>query len=341
MGLFRRVARARLASQVIKRLRRSGMTDARYHSASFTVRFVRPGDDQPSVLRLDEVKRGQVTSFVAGFLRAPGLPANWAEARPLLRPVLRGVTTTSDVSAPLCRPAFPLLAEFVVVDQPDTMTYVNAAHGWGVTDAEVFAAARDNLSGATLMGVAAEPVVVQFVDDGDAYWTSHLLLDGWLAALAGQVGGRPVAFAPERGLLLVTADDSAHLSGLFARAEAVYLASPRSITPMAYVSDESGRTIPYDAKPGSPYDICVRRAKAVLAVREYARQAVHLPLAAELLITEDGRTRALWPADGPALLPEADEVQFGAEIRSWAELTGTLIPQNLSPERWRAEAWPT
>ena len=160
MGLFRRIARARLASQVIKRLRRAGVPDVRYHSASFTVRCTRPGDDEPSVLRLDEVRRGKVGEFVAGFLRAPGLPATWAEARPLLRPVLRGAIPPSDAGAPLSRPAFPFLAEFVVVDQPDTMTYVNTEHGWGVTDEEVFAAARANLTAATLMGATEDPVVV-------------------------------------------------------------------------------------------------------------------------------------------------------------------------------------
>jgi hypothetical protein len=348
VGLFQRVARARLASQVIRRLRRAGVADARYHSATFSVRFTAAGDDVPTVLQLDSLladrsrkRRERVDRFVSGFLRDPGLPASWAEARPLLRPVLRGVTTPAGVGAPLSRPALPFLAEFVVVDHPDTMTYVSAQHGWGVDAEEIFAAARANLSGATLLGEAVGPMVVQFVDDGDAYWTSHLLLDGWLAGLAGQVGGRPVAFAPERGTLLVAADGSDHLPGLFAQAEAAYLASPRAITPMAYVSDADGHTVPYRAAPGSRYEVCVRRAEAVLAAREYARQAEQLPLAAELLITEDGRTRALWPKDEPALLPRADEVQFGETIRPWAQIAPHLTEQDLTPPRWRGESWPT
>ncbi|AGZ39838.1 hypothetical protein [Actinoplanes friuliensis] len=347
MGLFQRVARARLASQVIRRLRRAGVADARYHSATFSVRFTPEGDPVPTVLRLDGLlaqrgrgRRARVDRFVGGFLRHPGLPATWEEAKPLLRPVLRGATTPADVSAPLSRPALPFLSEFVVVDHPDTMTYVAADHGWGVEPGEVFAAARANLSAATLVGSATEPMVVQFVDDGDAYWTSHLLLDGWLAGLAGQVGGRPVAFAPERGSLLVTADGSDHLPRLFAQAEAAYLDSPRAITPMAYVSDDTGRTVPYQAGRGSPYEICVRRAEAVLAAKEYARQAEQLPLAAELLIADDGRTRALWPKDEPALLPKADEVQFGDTIRPWSEVEPHLTPTPLTPRRWHGEAWP-
>lgn len=347
MGLFRRVARARLASLVIRRLRRAGFADARYHSGTFSVSFTPEGADVPSVLQLDGLlaqrsrgRRRRVDRFVAGFLRNPGLPADWHAARPLLRPVLRGVTTPADVSTPLSRPAWPFLAEFVVVDHPETMTYVSVDHGWGVDADEVFGAARANLTAATLLGKATEPVVVQFVDDGDSYWTSHLLLDGWLAGLAGQVGGVPVAFAPDRGTLLVTADHSDHLPGLFAQAEAVYLASPRAITPMAYVSDADGRTVPYEAAPGSPYELCVRRAQALLATREYARQAEQLPLAAELLIADDGRTRALWSRDGPALLPVADEVQVGDTIWPWHAVAPHLTEEDLAPPRWRGESWP-
>jgi hypothetical protein len=347
VGLFRRVARARLAGQVIKRLRRAGFADARYHSATFSVSFTPRGDDVPSVLQLDGLlayrargRRRRVDRFVAGFLRNPGLPVDWHAARPLLRPVLRGVTTPADVGTPLSRPALPFLAEFVVVDHPDTMTYVSVDNGWGVEPEEIFAAARANLTAATLLGKAAEPVVVQFVDDGDAYWTSHLLLDGWLAGLAGQVGGEPVAFAPDRGTLLVTADRSDHLPGLFAQAEKAYLSSARAITPMAYVSDADGHTVPYRAAPGSPYEICVRRAQAVLAAREYARQAEQIPLAAELLIADNGRTRALWPQDGPALLPKADEVQLGDTIRPWEEIAPHLTDEGLTPPRWRGETWP-
>jgi hypothetical protein len=285
VALFRRFARARLASQVIRRLRRAGVAGARYDARAFAVRFTRSGDDVPTVMELGGLladrsggrreRRARTQRFVAGFLRSPGMPADWATARPLIRPVLRGTTAMpAGVSAPLRRPALPFLAEYVVVDQPDTMTYVSADQltDWEVTADAVFAAARENLSGAVLQGVATEPTVVQFVDDGDAYWTSHLLVDGWLARLGDQVGGVPVAFAPERGSLIITADGSAHLTGLFARVESAYAASPRAISPMAYASDERGRTVPYDAPDGHPMHVCVKRAMAVLAATEYARQ---------------------------------------------------------------------
>jgi hypothetical protein len=357
VGLVRRVARARLAGQVVRRLRRGGTGDVRYDAGTFSVRFTPAGEDTPVVVPLDALlrsrarrrraRRAQVARFVAGIVAAPGVPPGWDQACPLLRPVLRGTTMPpAGVSAPLRRPALPFLAEFAVVDQPDTMTYVAAEQlaSWAVTADEVFAAARSNLSGATLKSAAREPTVLHFVDDGDAYWTSHLLLDGWLAGLAEQVGGAPVAFAPERGALIVAADGSAHLPALFAEAEEAYTASARPITPMAYVSDARGRTVPYRAEPGHPLYHCVRRASAVLAVREYGRQARALPGAAELVLVgseRDGwRTRALWPKDGPVLLPRADEVLVGDAVRPWPVAGGDPEP-GLDPPRWRLAAWPT
>jgi hypothetical protein len=360
LGLLRSIARARLGSQVIRRLRRAQVSGARYDARTFSVRFTADGDEVPTVLPLDGLladrsggrreRRARIGRFVAGYVTSPGLPGDWQQVCPLLRPVLRGSTppVANGITVPLRRPVLPYLAEFVVVDLPDTMTYVSPdqLEQWGVDADQVFQAARNNLSGAVLHGVADEPVVVQFMDDGDSYWTSHLLLDGWLSRLAGQVGGVPVAFAPERGTLVVTADGSAHLPDLFARAEQVYVSSPRSITPMGYVSDEHGHTVPYKAPQGHPLHRCVQRAEALLAAMEYTRQAEALgKQAAEVMVVgseaEGWRTRAAWSRDEPVLLPRADEVLVGATVMPWADLEPYLTPADgLEPTRWRAESWP-
>ncbi|MFI5895547.1 hypothetical protein ACIA5D_36175 [Actinoplanes sp. NPDC051513] len=387
VGLLERIARARLGGQVIRRLRRAGFTDARYDARGFRVRFTADGDETPTILELAPLlaargrrRRGQVDRFVAGLVTTPRLPLGWTEARPLLRPVLRGGTPGS----PLRRRVLPFLFEYVVVDQPDTMTYVGPDQpaGWGVSAEEVFAAARTNLSAAVLLGVAGEPVVVRFVDDGDAYWTSHLLLEHWLEQLKGQVGGVPVAFAPERGTLLVTADGSEHLRGLFAQAEEIYAASARPISPMAYGYDEHGCTVPYNAPAGHPLHQEVRRAERVLAVHEYTRQAAKpgdpppgdaadgvarltsprarrrpgprprtdagarpaAPMAGLRLVGSDEhgwRTRALWEHDEATLLPAADEVQVGDQVRAWHEVLPHLRPAaGYEPARWSADGWP-
>jgi hypothetical protein len=366
------------------------MTDVRYDPHAFQVRFIVDGDDVPTILELAPLlaargrRRGvEISRLVASLGAGAGVPRTWTEARPLLRPVLRGGTPGLSLS----RPVLPFLAEFVVIDGPDAMTYVGPDQpaGWGVSANDVFAAARANLSGATLQGAATEPLVVRFVDDGDAYWTSHLLLEHWLGRLAQQVGGTPVAFAPERGTLLVTADGSDHLRGLFAQAEEIYAKTSRPISPMAYASDANGLPVPYAAPPGHPLHHRVGRAERVLAVEEYARQAARLAeaLATEgasgpgaepaagpsaepgadrapaprtggrpasetvaglLLIGSDEqgwRTRAIWERDEPALLPEADEVQFGDEVVAWAELAArlTAVP-GMEPARWAAASWP-
>ena len=349
MGLLRRLARARLANRVVRRLRRAGLADVRYDARAFEVRYTAAGDDMPTILELTPLlnarNRKETDRFVAGLLLPDGLPTTWSEVRPLLRPVLRGGTP----GAPLRRPVLPFLYECVVVDQPESMTYVVAEQlaAWGVRADEVFAAARANLSGAVLQSTATEPVVIRFVDDGDAYWTSHLLLEHWLERLAGQVGGPPVAFAPERGTLLVTADGSPHLRGVFAQAEEIYARSARPITPMGYASDANGCTVPYAAPPGHPLHHVVERAERVLAVQEYARQAAQLPsqdTPAELVLvgSDDGwRTRAVWERDQPVLLPAADEVQMNGRCRPWSEVAPHLTPApGFEPIRWSGKSWP-
>ncbi|GAA0431107.1 hypothetical protein Aca07nite_17700 [Actinoplanes capillaceus] len=341
MGLFRRIARARLAAKVVRRLRRAGVRDARYHATPFEVRFTAPGDAEPTILRLDPLLRDRthLDALVAGL---QPIPAAWPDAAPLLRPVLRGAAPGS----PLRRPVLPFLSEFVVVDQPDTMTYVTPAQSttWGVRTERIFTTARGNLTGAVLRGVATGPVVVRFVDDGNAYWTSHLLLDGWLSRLADQVGGVPVAFAPERGTLLVTADGGPHLPALFAEAETIFATSPHALSPMAYTSDDRGCTIPYPAPPDHPLHQTVRRAERLLAVHEYTHQPPDpdLPSAVIQLLgsaTEGWRTRAVWPRDTPTLLPEADEVQLGDRVLPWSALAPHLTTGEHTPARWLAASW--
>jgi hypothetical protein len=344
VGLLRRLRRARLAGRVLRRLRRAGLTDARYDTRAFQVRFTAPGDDGPTIIELAPLlltpRRRKVDEYVAGLLLNPGLPTSWSAVKPLLRPVLRGTTPGN----PLRRPVLPFLAEHVVVDQPETMTYVSAAQlaAWNVTADQVFDAARANLTGAVLQGRAE---VVQFVDDGDAYWTSHLLLPHWLERLSEQVGGVPVAFAPERGTLLVTADGSDHLPGLFARAEQIFGASSRPITPMAYVSDENGCPQPYRAPSGHPLHQTVRRAERVLALHEYAVQAAHTRNAAVLTLTGDAstgwRTQAVWPKNEPTLLPSADEILAGTTVHPWRSVAPHLTQApDLDPPRWQATHWP-
>jgi len=292
--------------------------------------------------------------------------APWRQVRPQLRPVLRAASMGGGLTSeqrPLRRPAMPYLAEMVVIDQPSSMLYVrhDRLADWGVTADEVFAAARDNLARRAPRPAGTPPdgpVMLRFVEDGDAYWSSCLLVDGWLASLTERVGGRPVAFVPDRETLLVVADEPGVIEKLFDMVEADYLAATRAVSPVPYVSDTNGRTVPYDAPPGHPLHQPVRRAERVLAVQEYAQQRTlysgrHAGAElAELSLSarRDGSTFTVttWPRAGAALLPHADFVTFAsAEDRQfhvpWAEVVEHAPPRavpDLDPVRYAVNGWP-
>jgi hypothetical protein len=294
-------------------------------------------------------------------------PESWAAVRPRLLPVLRGVTMPAghpSMRPPLRRPAMPFLTEMVVIDQPASMIYlsVERLRNWGVPAEEVFAVARQNLAARLRRPDGPPPdgpVMLRFVDDGDAYWTSCLLLDGWLATLADRVDGRPVAFAPDRSSLIVVADRSEALESLFEMVESDYLREPRAISPMAYVSDDNGRTVPYDAPPGHPLHRKVRRAERILGAREYAHQRALLSgryagaeLAELSLAVPPGGsifTTAVWPRARSVLLPRADFVAFVSDagdepfVVPWPEAVEHALLRpigGLEPARYRVDDWP-
>lgn len=291
----------------------------------------------------------------------------WREVRGQLRPVLRTITTGTALAGParpLHAPTVPYLAEMVVVDQPTSMAYVGSDRltEWGVRREAVFAAARENLArrAARVGGPAADgPVMLRFVEDGESYWSSCLLLDGWLGSLADRVGGRPVAFVPDWETLIVVADEPALIGQIVDMIEADYLSAPRAISPVPYVGDSTGRTVPYDAPPGHPLHHAVRRAERMLAVREYAQQHALLAGAhagaalAELTLNTrpDGSTFTVttWPPDGSALLPHADFVAFSSADGDlfhvpWAEVVEHAPPVavlGLEPTRYLVRGWPS
>lgn len=279
----------------------------------------------------------------------------------MLRTATTGIGLVSG-KRPLRRPAVPYLAEMVVVDQPTSMVYVGGPQlaEWGVDAEAVFAAARENLVARVPRPPterADGPVMLRFVEDGDAYWSSCLLLDGWLDGLAERVGGPPVAFVPDRETLLVVADEPMVIEKLFDMVESDYLAAPRAVSPVPYVSDANGRTVPYDAPPGHPLHHGVRRAERVLAAQEYAQQRAVLAgrhggaELAELTLASrpDGSTytSTTWTAGGPGLLPAADFVGFDTLDEfffvPWPEVVEhvPMSPvEGLEPARYRVDGWP-
>jgi hypothetical protein len=263
--------------------------------------------------------------------------------------------------------------EAVVVDEPTSMAYVTAPRlaDWGVTADEVFATARANLAERTPR--PDEPpsegaAMLRFVDSGDAYFTSMLLVDGFLAGLASRVGGRPVAFVPDRDTLIVVADEPELLISIYGMVEEQYRKAPRSVSPVGYTVDDRGRVAPYRAAGQSRLADVVHQAEVVLAAAEYAAQKQSLDAVHErdgidifvgsLLVVERPDkplvSVAVWAedADLDGLLPRADYVAFTPAERidgfmpvtvpfDVVEREAALIPEpDYDPPRYRVNRWP-
>jgi hypothetical protein len=386
MGLFGWLVgspREKFAKEVLRTVRSAGISDAWYEAAEFRIGYRRTPDDEPAWIFLhntwrecEHANRAERDERIAVLvrsvvLRSQELPQRWAEARPQLRPVLRPVTFA--MGAPpsdavlLARPFVPFLQEMVVIDAPDSMAYVTSATmaEWEVTVDEVFAAARSNLAAYARVGQADSdgPQVLRFVESGDAYFVSRLLVYGWLASLADRVGGRPVAFAPDVNTLVVIADNPDVMGAFLELMEKEYREAPRSISPVAYTIDEHREVVPYVAPPGHPLEQLVSRAEAILAASEYANQQQVLAsryekemvatFVASLMVIgrPDGSifTSTTWSEDVTTILPRADYVSFvgdesGIFIVPWAAVAREvdLVPvEGMAPERFAVDGWPS
>jgi hypothetical protein len=361
------------------------VVEAFYVPGEFRIDFLRQGADARAQVYLGNTyaecagasaeERANRIAKLATVATLPDLPQQWAEIRPLLRVVLRQATfgqgEATAEKVPLARPAMPLLAELVVIDQPTAMRYVTVGEPakWGVTADEVFAAARNNLATAAF-GLAdggepaAAPAAVRLVESGDDYYSSLPLLPGWLAAMSRMAGGAPLAFVPDHaGLLLVgrSADD-ASLVPLIDMVADEFAQGVRRISPVPYTVDEAGTVVPFDVPRDHPAWSALRRAQVLLAGDVYSQQAKQLRNAYERDLVDvyvaslvrvtapsDGHVFTVAPwADGMASsLPYADYIGLGAADASFlvpfdvavAELGLTPEP-GLNPPRYRVGPWP-
>jgi hypothetical protein len=391
MGLLRRLRATpedRFASEVLDAVRASGaVAKAWYAPEQFAIGWRRSPHDNDGWIYLsntfretagmDRRERGDIIRrLVATMVSAGPEDLTWDEVRPRLRPVLRGITfglgVPDGAMPPLARPAMPYLAEMVVIDLPDSMAYVTAARldDWGVVASDVFDAARENLADLADRATAADAdhgaTMVRFIDDGDTYCTSMLLVDGFLARMCERTGGRAVAFVPDRNSMLVVPDDANALLTLLPMVEEEYVESVRSVSPVAYTVDDAGAVIPYPVEGSGPLAARLHRAEAILAATEYAAQkdmldARHDKAGVDVFVgsliagarqDESLFTVAVWTDGIDTLLPEADFVGFvadgsapGADMFTvpWLAVANEmdLVPADgLHPTRYRVTAWP-
>ncbi|GAA1795744.1 hypothetical protein HC028_18585 [Planosporangium flavigriseum] len=380
MGIFDRLRRRsgpdRFAGEVLAALRAAGITDTHYDRDEFSIEYRRGPGTEPAWLYLHNLyaecqreprtRDERIRRFVATFTRLPEVPDSWESARDRLRPVLRSATFArggeSGRPAALRRPAFPFLDEMVVVDQPSSMAYVSemTCAEWGVSSEEVFATARANLAATAGLPPAEQPagrVMLRFIDDGDAYWVSHLLLDGWLAALGEHVGGAPLAFMPDVRSLIVIDADPEPLPELFDLIERHFAESPRPLSPVAYTVDQAGRVVPFTVASGHPAAAAVQRASRVLAASEYGAQQNILRHEVEEYVasyavfgTSEGGTFSVasWTRGMHVLLPRVDFVAFNVAAGStffvpWDVVMEADVLTELPeyrPSRYRGDSWP-
>ncbi|MFG2039330.1 hypothetical protein [Dactylosporangium sp. NPDC048998] len=391
MGLLDRLRGTphdRFARRVLTAMRDAGVAQARYLPEQFAIEVRRDSKtDSPGIAYLGSLfrecaragraeRRERIATFLAAVIFNPGAPQSWEEVAPLLRPLLRTVTfgMAAPAARPLHRPAWPYLAEFVVVDQPTSIIYVTAKQvvEWGVTERTVYDRARRNMAELARRTSDASDgpgprSLIRMVESGDAYWASHLFVDGWLAAQRARVGGTPLLFVPDTtGVMLVgrTAEDTQEgLGKLFELVEREYLEAARPISPMALTVGDDGAVVPFLAPPGDPMYEITHRTEVLTASSEYSAQAEHLQteaFVASCTVAQrpDGSvfSVASWAEGVDTLLPRADFVAFPSA--SWAESSADvadtffvawdavarevdLEPEpGVAPERYRLREWP-
>ncbi|WP_433080138.1 hypothetical protein ACQP1P_42185 [Dactylosporangium sp. CA-052675] len=327
MGILERLTRParspreRFADQVLAELRRLGFTDAEFRPTQFAI-VCECGQDAYSTLFLSKAfsqyqrkpgdRKQFVREFVAHSLTPPAQPASFAEALPELRLALRHAARGTRT---LRRPALPHLDEVVLAG--DVPLDIDSPARWGVSAEAIFAAAHHRtLARAELPSSAGffGPSVLHVPDYSGEQLVSWVLLEGWLAELDEQVGGRAVAFLPSTLMLLVCADEPRLVEQLYELAADEYARTPRPLSPMAYTTDDEGRVVPFLPERGHPAYPAAARAGRRLAVdvAEHQRRTLGDPRLAEATLTArpDGTafTSAQWAVGTPALLPAVDLV---------------------------------
>jgi hypothetical protein len=385
MGLLDRLRgtpHERFARQVLTAMRDAGVAQARYLPEQFAIEVHRDAKtDSPAIAYLGNLyrecerigraeRRERIATFLAAIIFNPGAPRRWEEVAPLLRPLLRTVTfgggVTAPAARPLRRPAWPYLGEFVVVDQPTSIMYVTAKQTkeWGVTEHAVFDRARRNMAeiaARTADAGDAHPAraLIRMIESGDAYWASHLFVDGWLAGQRARLGATPVFFVPDTTAALLVGhadgDGPDSLGKIFELVEAEYREAARPISPMGFTVGDDGAVVPFLAPPGDPMYEITHRAEVVMASSEYAAQARHLDTEAFVATCTvaqrpDGSvfSVASWGERVDTLLPRADYVAFPSDDADtffvpWDAVAREvdLEPEpGVEPARYRLREWP-
>ena len=270
---------------------------------------------------------------------------------------------------PISRPAMPYLSELVVIDAPTSMAYLTDSHlaKCGATAEQAFSAARDNMAATALRTMDQKrsqgAPLIRFIDDGDAYFSSLPLIDGWLAGMGARLGARPIAFVTEHTGLLLTVEtpNGDGVTMLQKMAEEEWTKAVRPVSPVPYTVDADGRVVPYDVPRDHPAWETLRHSRILLALTAYEPQtehyrddfaAEHDPFMAALkgFRSPDGEeyTVATWTEGIVSLLPKVDVITFVKQDTDifripWgivSDEVGLTPSEGCHPPRYHVGSWP-
>ncbi|GAA0940641.1 hypothetical protein [Virgisporangium aurantiacum] len=336
-------ARDRFARQVAIALRVAGGTDIEYDADEFCLRYTKPGGAGGWIANLHNLyhewgsakqaeQGAEIRRFADALATTPESLTAWEMVADRLRPVLNSPQLAEYEGIRLLVREFHLFVnEMVVIDHPKQMQYVHVDQPaeWGVSADEVFARARENIATRANWPRPDEKferkAILRMPETGSDYWVSHLLVDGWLAAMGEKIGGRPVAFTPHRssGLTIVD-DDPDTVKALLEHTEKEYLESARYVSPLAYTIDDAGRVVPFAVPRGDPLWNAVHRSETLLASKEYDAQKAELDDDFDIDEDEpDGYVRGYF--GGYQVGTRDDGSVFS--VSTWGEGVWTLLPK--------------
>jgi uncharacterized protein YtpQ (UPF0354 family) len=256
------------------------------------------------------------------------------------------------------------LAVSLVVDSPETMSYVVQEHltTWNLSFEDALERARDNLwnrSG----GKFESPIAGVYVSPWhDTYDSSRLFLYDLIWHL--EVNGDHVAAIPNRDMLIVTGSED--YGGLAMMAKICEKAQdeprPQSCIPVI-LRDKTWVT--YRPEPSHPAHVAFSKLRIVEQARDYEQQKellerLHKMNGEALFVATYSAVRdketgtyssyCAWTKGIPILLPEVDSVAFVRGIKPvgsapWdrvREVAGELIePLDMYPNRFKVERFPS
>jgi len=303
---------------------------------------------------------------------------SWEDAQARLFVAIRslGYFHTLGGDDVLARRSLPLLAECVVLDFGEAMTYVTSSlvEQWGTDADTVFAIARKNvevrldheLGPADGDESEGDPPKIYRITNGDSYESSRLASLAWLTKAREAFSVDTLVCAiPDRDTLLIAVDLSpptlVRMSDL---AERIYAESSHSVSPALYVFTPSGDLGPLELIEDHPIRDRVRRGHLMLGDMEYGAQKIALDAAFEgrdpplfvasyFAVDRDGMVfcYATWAEGVEALLPEVDLMAFTfiderqpllVPFEVVAKLAGDLLEEvpSLEPVRYRTLGFP-